>query len=541
MADNFTIMFLAVITKITMYLRAVATLSFIFEIIVAEQFCALTPVLHNVNKHQSLGSTYRKFLHEEKDCKKKCELDATFNCTAILWAAATTGECYLMDKVDLTNDIYRDDQHYTLFVMKCDGQDLPEIGFSLFLKAQENVSQPHGYGYRSPGLISEKACREFCAANYEGVKCSAYAIGNKPISQCFLYSEYPHSTGNGSMTIYRKVCRRSPHNCQYTVWSEWTVCSATCDGGQQSRKREILAKPSKNGIPCLEIEKIQTRRCGEVPCPGCTYGPWSQFSACSASCGKGTMTRTRNIIGPSGHHANQTACYHEQETLKEISEPTHCRHYYGPVSIQLNCERDDCEFEDEALTTTTSHSAISFIADELTTDEPFAQGINQWTPRIETTQIDEFVVAEAASIEILPSENTPCFLHGFIDRKIFLSEGSKYYLYDHQCRANKTKDTAICEWQSVATEIDLSTYPNKEPLGHIRSSQRCGTVCQLTYPTFVLKKICTAYAYTFNLTTNPDLDNCFMIDHQRFKSDDELDKLLVHGSGTYNVYFLSCS
>lgn len=24
-------------------------------------------------------------------------------------------------------------------------------------------------------------------------------------------------------------------------------------------------------------------------------------------------------IGPSGHHANQTACYHEQETLKEIS------------------------------------------------------------------------------------------------------------------------------------------------------------------------------------------------------------------------------
>lgn len=53
-------------------------------------------------------------------------------------------------------------------------------------------------------------------------------------------------------------------NCQYTVWSEWTVCSATCDGGQQSRKREILAKPSKNGIPCLEIEKIQTRRCGEV-------------------------------------------------------------------------------------------------------------------------------------------------------------------------------------------------------------------------------------------------------------------------------------
>lgn len=64
-------------------------------------------------------------------------------------------------------------------------------------------------------MISEKACREFCAANYEGVKCSAYAIGNKPISQCFLYSEYPHSTGNGSMTIYRKVCRRSPRQYFY--------------------------------------------------------------------------------------------------------------------------------------------------------------------------------------------------------------------------------------------------------------------------------------------------------------------------------------
>ena len=50
----------------------------------------------------------------------------------------------------------------------------------------------------------------------------------------------------------------------YGNWSEYTQCNATCGGGYQSRERECSLKaPNK----CVG-EPIMFRRCNEMPCAG---------------------------------------------------------------------------------------------------------------------------------------------------------------------------------------------------------------------------------------------------------------------------------
>lgn len=65
----------------------------------------------------------------------------------------------------------------------------------------------------------------------------------------------------------------SPVTCS---WGSWSACSASCGGGTRSRSDNC--------------GNTQTEACEEQECP-CTVGPWS---ACSATCGPGTQTRANN-------------------------------------------------------------------------------------------------------------------------------------------------------------------------------------------------------------------------------------------------------
>ena len=56
----------------------------------------------------------------------------------------------------------------------------------------------------------------------------------------------------------------------FTQWSEWSECSATCGEGQQSRVRECTnPKPSFGGRNCSHIgEPVETRPCSKMACEG---------------------------------------------------------------------------------------------------------------------------------------------------------------------------------------------------------------------------------------------------------------------------------
>eukprot|EP00435_Cladocopium_sp_Y103_P017155 s62_g4.t1 len=86
-----------------------------------------------------------------------------------------------------------------------------------------------------------------------------------------------------------------PEGCKFGDWSEWSDCSATCDGGQMSRSRKVLPGPDGSMSPCegktLELAPCNTKNCGDKV--DCQYGLWSDWGNCT-KCG-GQRFRSRSI------------------------------------------------------------------------------------------------------------------------------------------------------------------------------------------------------------------------------------------------------
>jgi len=86
-----------------------------------------------------------------------------------------------------------------------------------------------------------------------------------------------------------------PENCQLSDWSAFSACSASCGGGQQTRSREMLQAPSNGGTLC-ESPLSQTVQCGNTKCPGpppvdCEYGEWGDWAECNKCAGERTRSR----------------------------------------------------------------------------------------------------------------------------------------------------------------------------------------------------------------------------------------------------------
>ncbi|TRY69068.1 hypothetical protein TCAL_11284 [Tigriopus californicus] len=116
-------------------------------------------------------------------------------------------------------------------------------------------------------------------------------------------------------------CQGSPlevtnctRNGQWTEWSEWSSCSNSCDLGTQQRKR-ICGNPAPafGGKTCIGPD-LDTRYCSDLPpCAALSHistasaslvredvsrwTDWTEWSRCSARCGKGFRSRQRQCFG----------------------------------------------------------------------------------------------------------------------------------------------------------------------------------------------------------------------------------------------------
>jgi len=113
----------------------------------------------------------------------------------------------------------------------------------------------------------------------------------------------PAKNGDGCKDATSEIrgCALKPcdyADCQWGEWSEWEKCSCSCDGGEQHRNRLIAVYPFGGGKACdpntkREIRACNTHKCGKYV--DGTWGSWTEWTTCSASCEGGLKFRVRNV------------------------------------------------------------------------------------------------------------------------------------------------------------------------------------------------------------------------------------------------------
>ena len=106
--------------------------------------------------------------------------------------------------------------------------------------------------------------------------------------------------------------KRKGRGCRVGEWDAWDLCSVTCGGGVQHKRRPLLS-PAANGKPCHK-DLVRTRRCHTKPCEKfeggagtaapprpvpqrlCHVGEWQGWGGCSRRCGGGEQTSARHAV-----------------------------------------------------------------------------------------------------------------------------------------------------------------------------------------------------------------------------------------------------
>ena len=74
-------------------------------------------------------------------------------------------------------------------------------------------------------------------------------------------------------------------DCTVSGWSDWSACSLTCGGGTQTRTRTVTKQPTAGGQSCPSL--TDTQSCNTQGCPVDCVGSWV---GCSVTCGTGVDT-----------------------------------------------------------------------------------------------------------------------------------------------------------------------------------------------------------------------------------------------------------
>ncbi|XP_050582007.1 spondin-1 isoform X1 [Bombus affinis] len=142
--------------------------------------------------------------------------------------------------------------------------------------------------------------------------------------------------------------------CETTDWGSWSECSSTCGPGLKMRTRRFQNSMGRKRCPHVSI--VEKEKCMEAACvpgleeqidPTCKVTEWSDWSPCSASCGKGVKLRTRLLmVDPSQQQhcssklellqqrpcLEQADCTFDMATAKvvcmEQADPGPCRGYF---------------------------------------------------------------------------------------------------------------------------------------------------------------------------------------------------------------------
>ncbi|XP_053386636.1 SCO-spondin-like [Mercenaria mercenaria] len=167
---------------------------------------------------------------------------------------------------------------------------------------------------RTDVVLEDGTSSSHSAQHYREYEYQSCVAQNCPVnggwSSWGNYSSCSVSSGNGHMTRYRLCNNPTPvyggHDCiglsseskQCTVnlwsnWGSWIPCSVSCGTGIRLRSRHC-----STGSDCVGAT-TDAETCMETSCSvDGGWGAWTEFGACSRSCGNGVAFRTRQCNFP---------------------------------------------------------------------------------------------------------------------------------------------------------------------------------------------------------------------------------------------------
>ena len=139
----------------------------------------------------------------------------------------------------------------------------------------------------------------------EWLQCSSKCgPGIKMRTRNYIYEQKARQSGCLTNLIEKENCEGNCVGdipCETTSWSEWSECNVSCGKGTKIRTRKFMDRRARKA--CAQIELVEKEPCiGQVlKCtdfegyidPKCNVTPWTEWSACSATCGKGIRIRSR--------------------------------------------------------------------------------------------------------------------------------------------------------------------------------------------------------------------------------------------------------
>uniref|UniRef100_A0A3B3XWQ1 Spondin-like TSP1 domain-containing protein n=1 Tax=Poecilia mexicana TaxID=48701 RepID=A0A3B3XWQ1_9TELE len=140
-------------------------------------------------------------------------------------------------------------------------------------------------------------------------ECSVPCGGGVTFRRRLCDNPAPQAGGRGCLGTaeQKKDCNMQMYSVgPWLLWSQWSSCSVSCGGGQQSRSRTCTSPPC-HGVS-RQSKMCNTQVClGEVcvgaTCPpkNCSWTEWGTWGSCSRSCGVGHQQRIRTFLQPAGN------------------------------------------------------------------------------------------------------------------------------------------------------------------------------------------------------------------------------------------------